>query len=74
MEPPIDADGANEFIVAARFEDAAAVEDCDLAGAANGLKAMGDDVDGAPFGEDWKAPLERAIRFWPPDEEWLLCG
>ena len=51
MKPLINPAGVNEFVVAARFNDAAAVEDYDLVGAANGGQAMSDDDDGAPFDE-----------------------
>ena len=66
MEPLIDPAGVNEFVVAALFNDSAAVEDCYLVGAANGVEAMGDDVEGAPFDENWKAVLEPAIRLRCP--------
>lgn len=58
MEPLIDPAGIDEFVVAAGFDDAAAVEHDDLVGAANGGEAMGDNDHGASFDEIGKRLLD----------------
>ena len=52
----------DEFVVAADFDNAAAFERQDAIGVAHGGETMGDDENGAAFGEALQRVLH--LRFW----------